>query len=117
ENTEAANVEPHRTHAENKTATETQQHRGKCTPCARVAVASLAEERRSRSIALRCSDALDCSNYPRFASLERIPEHDLGDPHEPGLQLRAAEARVAERVVALERAHLHAVHQVQHLEL
>src|SRR5581483_10307223 len=49
--------------------------------------------------------------------LERVPEHQLRDAHEPGLRVGLAEVRVAEVVGALQRAHVDAVEQVQHLDL
>src|SRR5207302_9182736 len=51
-----------------------------------------------------------------FPGLERVAEHQLRDPLEPGLNADSAEVRVPERVPALQRAHLDAVEEVQHLD-
>src|SRR5256885_13621915 len=60
-----------------------------------------------------------CGNVYRSSlrlRLEREPEHDLRNPHEPGLDVRLAEVRVAERARAAQRADVDAVEQVQHLD-
>src|SRR5215475_1184494 len=49
--------------------------------------------------------------------LERIPEHDLSDPHKSGLIVDLAEVRITERVCVQVSAHCDAVEQVQHFDL
>ena len=49
--------------------------------------------------------------------LEREAEHDLCDPHEPGLNGGLAEVRVAHRVRALQRAHVDPIEQIQLFDL
>src|SRR5436309_4915109 len=49
-------------------------------------------------------------------SLEREPEHELSDSHEPGLNGGLAEVCVAEGVRRLQRAQVRTVEHVQELE-
>src|SRR2546426_4924385 len=48
--------------------------------------------------------------------LERIPEHDLSDPHKSGLIIDLAEVRITDRVRVQASAHGDAVKQVQHFD-
>src|SRR4030095_10107093 len=57
------------------------------------------------------------SPSPRGNGLEREAEHHLRDAHEPGLDARLAEVRVAEVVAAAQRTHVRTVQKVEHLDL
>src|SRR5204862_8083081 len=56
-----------------------------------------------------------CSAVSVRSCLERIAEHDLGDPHEPGLHADLTEVRVADRGPV--RPDVDAIEQVEHLDL
>src|SRR5262245_50745220 len=63
------------------------------------------------SATVLCSPLCPCL----FASLEREPEHDLRDPHEPRLVRDLPERRATRR--RADGIGLHAVEQVDHLDL
>src|SRR5205823_11473979 len=50
-----------------------------------------------------------CSPLCPCSTLEGETEHDLRDPHEPGLRARRAEVGIADGVPAVQRAHVDTV--------
>src|SRR6266545_1966333 len=61
--------------------------------------------------------ASSASSAFNVVSSEREAEHELRDPHEPGLLSDAAKIRVADGVATVQCSNRRAVQQVEHLDL
>src|SRR5262249_42139893 len=87
---------------QSKKATETQRHRENKSLCLHVSVAQVT----------LCSRLTLCRRH-----LERVAEHDLRDSHDPRLDRRLSEVRVAHVVRPLDRTDVHSIEQVEHFDL